>query len=314
MTAPTVVILAAGQGTRMRSAHAEGPARPLRAPDGRVAGRRRARGRRRRRSSWSAAPTGALEGHLPEGVELAVQPEPNGTGGAVRAAAGQLDAGPPVARRSPATCRSSPPTRSASSSRPTRRAAPPATMATTELDDPTRLRPRRARRRRRASSASSRPRSPGDATPEELAIREVNTGIYAFDGGALLDALERLARRQRAGRALPARRAAAAARRGRDGRAPTSSTTRRSCSASTTASSSREVRALAQRRIHERHMRAGVDDRRPGVARSSTPTSTIGADTVVEPSTLPARRHPRRRRCRIGPADHADRRRRSATT
>ena len=35
-------------------------------------------------------------------------------------------------------------------------------------------------------------KTPGDATPEELAIREVNTGIYAFDGGDLLDALGRL--------------------------------------------------------------------------------------------------------------------------
>ena len=32
----------------------------------------------------------------------------------------------------------------------------------------------------------------GDATTEELAIREVNTGIYVFDGGALLGALPRL--------------------------------------------------------------------------------------------------------------------------
>ena len=31
----------------------------------------------------------------------------------------------------------------------------------------------------------------GDATEEELAIREVNAGLYVFDGGALLAALER---------------------------------------------------------------------------------------------------------------------------
>ena len=28
-------------------------------------------------------------------------------------------------------------------------------------------------------------KAPGDATAEELAIREVNTGVYAFDGAAL---------------------------------------------------------------------------------------------------------------------------------
>ena len=32
----------------------------------------------------------------------------------------------------------------------------------------------------------------GDATPEQLAIREVNTGIYAFDGASLLAALDQL--------------------------------------------------------------------------------------------------------------------------
>ena len=33
-------------------------------------------------------------------------------------------------------------------------------------------------------------KAPGDATEEELAIREVNTGTYAFDGAALAEALE----------------------------------------------------------------------------------------------------------------------------
>ena len=34
-----------------------------------------------------------------------------------------------------------------------------------------------------------KPRPSGDATPQELEISEVNAGIYAFDGGALVDAL-----------------------------------------------------------------------------------------------------------------------------
>ena len=46
--------------------------------------------------------------------------------------------------------------------------------------------------RRAASSGWWRPRRPGDATPEEEAIREVNTGIYAFAGGDLLEALKEL--------------------------------------------------------------------------------------------------------------------------
>src|SRR5919109_4151224 len=32
----------------------------------------------------------------------------------------------------------------------------------------------------------------GDATAEELEIREVNSGVYAFDGGALIAALQTL--------------------------------------------------------------------------------------------------------------------------
>ena len=40
-----------------------------------------------------------------------------------------------------------------------------------------------------ASSGSSRPRPPATPREEELAIREVNAGLYPFDGGALLEAL-----------------------------------------------------------------------------------------------------------------------------
>ena len=36
-----------------------------------------------------------------------------------------------------------------------------------------------------ASSGWSRPSSEGDATPAEREIREVNTGIFVFDAGAL---------------------------------------------------------------------------------------------------------------------------------
>ena len=41
----------------------------------------------------------------------------------------------------------------------------------------------------------------GDATEAELAIREVNTSIYAFDGGALLDALSEVGAKNRQGSA-----------------------------------------------------------------------------------------------------------------
>ena len=91
VSAPTVVIIAAGEGTRMRSALPKvlHPlcGRPL--------------------ILWPVAaaqeagagkvvvvdnPKRRLEDWLPEGVEVAVQPEPNGTGGAVAAAGEHIDA------------------------------------------------------------------------------------------------------------------------------------------------------------------------------------------------------------------------------
>jgi bifunctional UDP-N-acetylglucosamine pyrophosphorylase/glucosamine-1-phosphate N-acetyltransferase len=82
VTAPTVVILAAGQGTRMRSRTpkvlhdlcgrpmiAWPVAAALAAGAGKVV--------------VVDGPQRTLEGHLPDGVELAVQPQANGTGGAV---------------------------------------------------------------------------------------------------------------------------------------------------------------------------------------------------------------------------------------
>ncbi len=93
MTAPTVVILAAGQGTRMRSRTpkvlhdlcgqpmiAWPVAAALAAGAGKVV--------------VVDGPERPLEGHLPDGVELAVQPEANGTGGAVQAAVAHLGDAP----------------------------------------------------------------------------------------------------------------------------------------------------------------------------------------------------------------------------
>ena len=106
---------------------------------------------------------------------------------------------------------------------------------------------RRARRATGASSASSdgsvervaeAKGGAGDATPEELEIREVNTGVYAFDGGALIAALTDARHRQRPGRALPARRPARDARRRQAPSPRTRSATPTSRTASTTASTS----------------------------------------------------------------------------
>ncbi|MEA2209899.1 MAG: bifunctional UDP-N-acetylglucosamine pyrophosphorylase / glucosamine-phosphate N-acetyltransferase, partial [Solirubrobacteraceae bacterium] len=90
--APTVLILAAGQGTRMRSRTPKvlhdlcGQPMvlwPVRAAMAAGVGR----------VVVVDSPERALQAVLPEGVELAVQPVADGTGGAVRAAIEQLDDG-----------------------------------------------------------------------------------------------------------------------------------------------------------------------------------------------------------------------------
>ena len=98
----------------------------------------------------------------------------------------------------------------------------------------------------------------GDATPEQLAIREVNTGVYAFDGASRSTALDADRHRQRPGRALPARRAAEADRGRQDGPRRTWSATRRSRSASTTASSSPRSASSPSSASTTRHARNGV--------------------------------------------------------
>src|SRR3954467_6304175 len=91
----SVVILAAGEGTRMRSAIPKvlHPlcGRPLIAWPIQAA-----RGAGADRIVVVAGPKRALAEHLPSGVDLAVQEEPKGTGDAVRAATGHLHPEVPV--------------------------------------------------------------------------------------------------------------------------------------------------------------------------------------------------------------------------
>ena len=134
-------------------------------------------------------------------------------------------------------------------------------------------------------------KSSGDATAAELAIREVNAGIYAFEAGALLDALENLDAGQRPGRVLPAGRA----QRDRDAGRPVAAH-QVDDPTLTLGVNDRvdlaEVRALAQRRILEAHMRAGVTIVDPASTLIDVDVE-IGADTVIEPApTCAARRAP----------------------
>ena len=128
-------------------------------------------------------------------------------------------------------------------------------------------------------------KTPGDATPEEEAIREVNTGIYAFAGGDLLDALEPLTSDNAQGElylpdVLPLLRA--------DGKAigahvvtdPTLTL------GVNTASTSPTSARLAQERIHRAHALAGRHDRRPRQHADRRGRRDRRATRSIEPSTF----------------------------
>jgi bifunctional UDP-N-acetylglucosamine pyrophosphorylase/glucosamine-1-phosphate N-acetyltransferase len=280
MGAPTILILAAGEGTRMRSATPKvlhelcGQPMvlwPVRAALAAGAGK----------VVVVDAPARALEGVLPAGVELVVQPRSNGTGGAVIAATDEIDPSSPVVVLSGDV-----PLVSAQAigelvaAHAASGAA--ATMASTVLEDPSGY----GRVVRGADGAVERvveTKKTGDATAEQLRIREVNTGIYAFDGRALLDALPRLTADNAQGElylpqaldVLRADDARVAAHVVDDERLVLGVNDRVALA---------HVRALAQRAINERHLRAGVSVVDPAATTIDVDVE-IGQDTVIEPFT-----------------------------
>src|SRR6202044_2462256 len=130
------------------------------------------------------SPARALERGLPQGVELAVQERPDGTGGATVAAMAQLDdgTGPALERSSPIVILSGDvPLVSAQAIAALIEAhdatGAAATMASTILEDPTGY----GRVVRDASGAVERvveTKKDGDSTQSEREIHEVNTGIF----------------------------------------------------------------------------------------------------------------------------------------
>jgi bifunctional UDP-N-acetylglucosamine pyrophosphorylase / glucosamine-1-phosphate N-acetyltransferase len=283
---PTVLILAAGQGMRMRSRTPKvlhdlcgvpmvlWPVRAARAAGaGRVV--------------VVDSPARALEPVLPEGVELAVQPEPNGTGGAVRAAIEQLDAsGGGDADPAVIVLSGDVPLLGAEQIAALAGAhaagGAAATLVTSVLDDPSGY----GRVVRDAAGAVLRvveTKADGDATDAERAIREVNAGIYAFDGEALRESLPRLSN-ENAQRELYLPQVLDVLR--EDGRAigayalddPTAMLGVNDRAALA------HVRKLAQRAINRRHMLAGVEIIEPEATVIDLDVE-IGADTTIEPFT-----------------------------
>ncbi len=277
---PTVVILAAGQGTRMRSATPKVLHElcgipmvlwPVRAALAAGAGR----------VVVVDSPARALEFVLPEGIELAIQEQADGTGGAVRAAAELIDPGAPVVVLSgDVPLVSSESIAELVQAHSSSGAA--ATMATAVLEDPTGY----GRVVRDADGSVARvveTKKPGDATDAELEIREVNSGIYVFSGADLLSTLPRLTA-ENAQREfylpqtldlLRSDGALIAAHVVEDERLMLGVNDRVALA---------HVRALGQRAIAERHMRGGVTIVDPASTVIDVDVE-IGQDTVIEPFT-----------------------------
>jgi bifunctional UDP-N-acetylglucosamine pyrophosphorylase/glucosamine-1-phosphate N-acetyltransferase len=296
MPALTAVILAAGQGTRMRSQLPKmlHPlcGRPL--------------------VGWPIAaalgagadavvvvdsPANTLAGRLPEQVSTVIQPAPNGTGGAVQAAAAQIDPDATVVVL-PGDAPLVTAEAIADLVAAHRAAGAAATMATMILTDPTGY----GRVVRAADGSVERvveTKTAGDATDEQLAIDEVNSSIFAFDGGALLVALRALRPDNAQGElylpdVLPALRGSGlsvGAHRLPDPDLALGINDRVQLG---------QVRAIAQRRIHDAHGRAGVTIVDPASTLIDV-TVRIGEDTVIEPSSFLRGDTQIGRGCTVGP-------------
>jgi bifunctional UDP-N-acetylglucosamine pyrophosphorylase / glucosamine-1-phosphate N-acetyltransferase len=186
VTAPVVVILAAGQGTRMRSA-----VQKLLHP---LCGRpiiewpvAAARAAGAEKIVVVDGPDRKLAPVLNGQVSVAVQERPLGTGDAVRSAIDQIGGGDTVV-----VVNGDAPLITPESLRALvdshRSSGAAATIATMVLDDPSGY-GRVVRAPDGTVEKVVETKAPGDATELELRIREVNTGMFAFDGGALAEAL-----------------------------------------------------------------------------------------------------------------------------
>jgi bifunctional UDP-N-acetylglucosamine pyrophosphorylase/glucosamine-1-phosphate N-acetyltransferase len=242
-------------------------------------------------------PERALAQLLPPRVELAVQERPDGTGGAVVAAISHLErrlddpagsrADHPLDRDAPVVVLSGDvPLVGAEAIRRLaeahRHSAAAATMVTGILEDPSGY----GRVVRDPSGAIERvveTKAQGDSTPQERQIREVNTGIYAFDADALRRALPRLSAENAQGELylpqvldlLKADGLTVAAHLVEDPKLMLGVNDRVGLLG---------VRKIAQERIHDRHMRAGVDIVDPSTTVIDVEVQ-IGQDTVIEPFT-----------------------------
>ena len=136
------------------------------------------------------SPDRDISPYLPEGTETVEQPDPDGTGGALRAALPALGTDGTVVVLSGDQPLVSAEEIAGLLARH-REAGAAATLLTATLEDPAAY----GRVIRDESGAVERvveARNPGDASDAELAVKEVNAGTYAFEVAPLTDALGRL--------------------------------------------------------------------------------------------------------------------------
>jgi bifunctional UDP-N-acetylglucosamine pyrophosphorylase/glucosamine-1-phosphate N-acetyltransferase len=218
---------------------------------------------------------------LPDEVETVVQPESDGTGGAVRAALPLIEQSETVLILSGDHPLLSAETISGLFEAHAASDAA-ATMLTIELDDPGSY----GRVVRAPSGEVERvveAKAAGDADPEQLAIREINAGTYAFDAAPLAAALAGLSNDNAQGEyylpdVFPALREAGhtvAAHVAEDFAVTMGVNNRADLAA---------VEAEARRRILEAHMLAGVTVVDPGSTWIDAGVE-IAADARIEPGT-----------------------------
>jgi bifunctional UDP-N-acetylglucosamine pyrophosphorylase / glucosamine-1-phosphate N-acetyltransferase len=287
--APVVIVMAAGQGTRMKSRTPKVLHDLLGRPMG-LWPVHAALEAGAQKVVVVDSPDKPLEAVLPAGAVIVVQPQANGTGGAVQAAGEHIDPRAAVVVLSGDV----PLVTSEAIEALVEAHHGQATMATTRLADPSGY----GRVVRNADGTVSKvveTKKEGDATADELAIDEVNTGIYAFDGAFLLDALPKLTADNAQGELyLPQVLDHADhvdAHEVDDPNLVLGVNDRVALA---------QVSAIAQRRLLERMMRGGVTITDPGNTYADV-TVTVGQDTTLEPGTVLRGATTVGADCRIGP-------------
>ena len=281
MAAPVVVILAAGQGTRMRSAVPK-----LLHP---LCGRpfitwpvAAARAAGAAKVVVVDSPARKLAAALDGDVVVVIQEQPLGTADAVRAATGEIGDDDTVVVLNGDTALVRPETVTGLVADHERSGAA-ATIATVVLDDPSGY----GRIVRAPDGTVERvveTKASGDASELEMHIREINTGMFAFEGRALRAALNEVRADNAQGEHyLP------------DVLAIMRSHERTVIAHELEVDSVEllqvndrcqlaEVTAIAQRQIHERHMMAGVTIVNPAATVIDAGVQ-IGQDSVIAPFT-----------------------------